>query len=98
MTDSLCIYTECGLQKACEGYDSNEDQDDADEDDSDENDIDEVEEVEEATHKTLNAEEEEEIVESDIELEGETVEPDDDPLQKVICLLILFFFNCLFCF
>ncbi|XP_017235203.1 hsp70-Hsp90 organizing protein 1 isoform X2 [Daucus carota subsp. sativus] len=70
-------------QKACEGYDSNEDQDDADEDDSDENDIDEVEEVEEATHKTLNAEEEEEIVESDIELEGETVEPDDDPLQKM---------------
>lgn len=29
-------------------------------------------------------EEEDEIVESDIELEGETVEPDNDPPQKVL--------------
>lgn len=28
-------------------------------------------------------EEEDEIIESDIELEGETVEPDNDPPQKV---------------
>jgi suppressor of tumorigenicity protein 13 len=28
-------------------------------------------------------EEEEEIIESDVELEGETVEPDNDPPQKV---------------
>lgn len=32
-------------------------------------------------------EEEAEIVESDIELEGETVEPDNDPPQKVFFLL-----------
>lgn len=31
--------------------------------------------------------EEDEIVESDIELEGETVEPDSDPPQKVFFLL-----------
>lgn len=28
-------------------------------------------------------EEEDEIIESDVELEGETVEPDNDPPQKV---------------
>lgn len=32
--------------------------------------------------------EEDEIIESDVELDGETVEPDDDPAQKVFLLLI----------
>ena len=32
-------------------------------------------------------EEEEEIIESDVELEGETVEPDNDPPQKVFFFL-----------
>lgn len=38
----------------------------------------------EPTHANVEEEEEEDdIVESDIELEGETVEPDNDPPQKV---------------
>lgn len=45
-------------------------------------------------------EEEDEIVESDIELEGDTVEPDNDPPQKVpfrsYCVSVLLcFFNVL---
>lgn len=32
----------------------------------------------------VEEEEEDEIVESDVELEGDTVEPDNDPPQKVI--------------
>lgn len=38
---------------------------------------------EEAKPKVEEEEEEEEIVESDVELEGDTVEPDNDPPQKV---------------
>ncbi|KAK1376405.1 STI1 domain-containing protein [Heracleum sosnowskyi] len=50
-------------------------------DDSDE---DEMEEVKETGGEPQPAyEEEEEIVESDVELEGETVEPDNDPPQKM---------------
>lgn len=30
-------------------------------------------------------EEEDEIIESDVELEGDIVEPDDEPPQKVVC-------------
>ena len=41
--------------------------------------------AEEARAPQFEEEEEEEIVESDIELEGETVEPDNDPPQKVCC-------------
>ena len=36
-------------------------------------------------------EEEEEIIESDLELEGDTVDPDNDPPQKV--LLSFYFFK-----
>ena len=45
-----------------------------------------VEEVEEEEEE--EEEEDDEIIESDIELEGETVEPDNDPPQKVIFLLL----------
>lgn len=42
----------------------------------------------EAAGPKVEEEEEDEIIESDIEIEGETVEPDNDPPQKVS----LFFF------
>lgn len=48
---------------------------------SDEDEMDEVKET--AEPQQHYEEEEEEIVESDVELEGETVEPDNDPPQKV---------------
>jgi hypothetical protein len=35
-------------------------------------------------------EEEEEIIESDLELEGDTVDPDNDPPQKVLLYFYLF--------
>lgn len=38
---------------------------------------------------TVEEEEEDEIIESDIELEGETVEPDNDPPQKVGSILFI---------
>lgn len=44
---------------------------------------DDMDEVEEPPHQPVYEEEEAEIVESDVELEGETVEPDNDPPQKV---------------
>ena len=50
-------------------------------DESDE-DIDDVED-EPQPQVVVEEEEEDEIIESDIELEGETVEPDNDPPQKV---------------
>lgn len=50
-------------------------------DDSDEDEMDEVKETGEPQPAVY--EEEEDIVESDVELEGETVEPDNDPPQKV---------------
>lgn len=49
-----------------------------------------VEDIEEE-HRPQEAaveEEEDEIVESDMELEGETVEPDNDAPQKVLWTLI----------
>lgn len=49
-----------------------------------------VEDIEEE-HRPQEAaveEEEDEIVESDVELEGETVEPDNDAPQKVLWTLI----------
>ncbi|KAK1404751.1 putative vacuolar protein sorting-associated protein 16-like [Heracleum sosnowskyi] len=70
------------LQEACQV-------DESDEDDSHE-DLDKMEEVGEAKCKTVY--EEEELIESDIEFEGETVEPDNDPPQKVFCLMTLHFF------
>lgn len=44
---------------------------------------DDMEETEEPKPKVEEEEEEDEIVESDVELEGDTVEPDNDPPQKV---------------
>lgn len=45
----------------------------------------------EGKHGNVEEEEEDEIIESDIELEGDIVEPDNDPPQKVsIFLLDLF--------
>lgn len=44
---------------------------------------------EEEEHPQEEEEEEDEIVESDIEFEGETVEPDNDPPQKV-CFFFFF--------
>ena len=44
---------------------------------------DEEMEKEESQGEPEVEEEEEEIIESDVELEGETVEPDNDPPQKV---------------
>jgi len=44
---------------------------------------DDMEETEEVKPKVEEEEEEDEIVESDVELEGDTVEPDNDPPQKV---------------
>lgn len=43
-----------------------------------------VEENEEEMGDNAAGEEEDEIIESDIELEGETVEPDNDSPQKVL--------------
>ena len=57
-------------------------------DDSDEDDMDEVKE----TGGVPVYEEEDEIVESDVELEGETVEPDNDPPQKVIIFFMYIVF------
>ena len=55
-------------------------------DESDE-DIEDNEE-EQQPQGTAHEEEEDEIIESDIEIEGEIVEPDNDPPQKVFfCLL-----------
>lgn len=46
---------------------------------------DDMEETEEPKPTVeVEEEEEDEIVESDVELEGDTVEPDNDPPQKVI--------------
>ena len=39
---------------------------------------------EESDDDMEETEEEDEIVESDVELEGDTVEPDNDPPQKVV--------------
>lgn len=61
-------------------------------DDSDEDEMDEVKETGEPQPEVY--EEEEEIVESDVELEGETVEPDNDPPQKVYVGDL----HCVFCF
>ncbi|KEH31682.1 Hsc70-interacting protein [Medicago truncatula] len=44
---------------------------------------DDIEDVEEEKVKVEEVEEEDEIIESDVELEGDTVEPDDDPPQKM---------------
>lgn len=55
-------------------------------DESDE-DVEDIEE-EHRPQETAVEEEEDEIVESDVELEGETVEPDDDAPQKVLWTLI----------
>lgn len=44
---------------------------------------DEEMEDKEGSQGEAEVEEEDEIIESDIELEGETVEPDNDPPQKV---------------
>lgn len=63
---------------------------------------DDIEDLHEEQVKVEEPEEDDEIVESDIELEGEIVEPDDDPPQKVtffllqkfvdFCCIGLFFF------
>jgi len=53
---------------------------------------DDIEDVEEEKVKVEEVEEEDEIIESDVELEGDTVEPDDDPPQKVIYLYLYFKF------
>lgn len=45
---------------------------------------DEMEDNERAETTVEEEEEEDEIIESDIELEGETVEPDNDATQKVL--------------
>lgn len=50
---------------------------------------DDVEDVAEEQEKVEEVEEDE-IIESDVELEGETCEPDDDPPQKVY---LFYFFN-----
>lgn len=50
-----------------------------------------TEAVEEEQVKVEEAEEDDEIIESDVELEGETVEPDHDPPQKVRFSCILNF-------
>lgn len=64
-------------------------------DDSDEDEMDEVKETGEPQAPVY--EEEEEIVESDVELEGETVEPDNDPPQKVYVVYLHCAFSCV-CF
>lgn len=46
-------------------------------------DIDDVEEEKVKVEEVV----EDEIIESDVELEGDTVEPDDDPPQKVLFLI-----------
>lgn len=50
-----------------------------------------MEEKEESQVEPQVEEEEEEIIESDLELEGDTVDPDNDPPQKV--LLYFYFFK-----
>jgi hypothetical protein len=55
---------------------------------------DDIEDVEEEKVKVEEEVEEDEIIESDVELEGETVEPDDDPPQKVSFLLFFLQINC----
>ena len=49
-----------------------------------ESDEDDMEDTEDPKPKMEEEEEEDEIVESDVELEGDTVEPDNDPPQKVV--------------
>ncbi|MEI4872881.1 hypothetical protein Q8G47_29595, partial [Klebsiella pneumoniae] len=44
---------------------------------------DDMDDVEEPPQQPVYEEEEAKIVESDVELEGETVEPDNDPPQKM---------------
>ena len=44
--------------------------------------------------EVVEEEEEEEIVESDLELEGDTVEPDNDPPQKVLVFNSIMY-NCI---
>ena len=48
-----------------------------------ESDEDDMEDTEDPKPKMEEEEEEDEIVESDVELEGDTVEPDNDPPQKM---------------
>ena len=55
-------------------------------DDSDEDDMDEVEEVGQAKHLKVYEDENDEIDEFDFEVEGGSVEPDNDPPQKVFYL------------
>lgn len=60
-----------------------------------------MEETEGGHVKVEEEEEEDEIIESDMELEGETVEPDDEPPQKVFSPLtqtrgIIVLFNVFF--
>ena len=50
-----------------------------------------IEDVAEEQPKVDEVEDEDEIIESDIELEGETVEPDNDPPQKVFFFFFFFF-------
>lgn len=38
----------------------------------------------------MNSESEDELIESDLELEGETVEPDNDPPQKVAMIELIY--------
>lgn len=49
---------------------------------------DDIDDVEEEAVKVEEVEEDE-IIESDVELEGETVEPDDDPPQKVFFVVFI---------
>lgn len=51
--------------------------------DVDESDEDDIAEAKPHVEEVVEEEEEEEIVESDVELEGDIVEPDNDPPQKV---------------
>ena len=54
------------------------------EEESDDDDMEETEDPKPKVEEEEEEEEEDEIVESDVELEGDTVEPDNDPPQKVV--------------
>lgn len=67
----MLLFTICELQKSSV---------------DDESDVEDEKTYSKPNVEEVEEEEEEELVESDVELEGDTVEPDNDPPQKVLVI------------
>ena len=80
---SSLVVRDCEFEK-CEVLQKSHVVDESDED------MEEEEEEDEGAKVNVEEEEEDEIIESDVELEGEIVEPDNDPPQKVCCVFKVF--------